>query len=233
MKTSLLVSTFLAALSLSASASTIKIAFHNGGVTVSGFDSRPDGAVFATSNDTVNNIQNNGGSGLSFNNIALSLEDGTGTSATISGVSGFSNFNNNGWGGGTDDAVIMEGWYGFVGTESLTLSGLGTALGGSAYNITIYGDAGGSRVMDYTIGSTTKTINDVGNYPGGTSPALVEGANFITFDNLTGDGAIEILGNASGSRSAVNGIVITAVPEPSSFALLGLAGLALVSRRRR
>lgn len=233
MKSTLLISALFSSLCLSSSAATIKIAFHNGGITVTGFGQRPDGAAFASSVDTVNNIQNNDGVGTTFSGVSLGLADGTATSATISGNSGFATFNNNGWGGGTDDAVMMEGWYGFSGSESLSLSGLATALGSSDYKITIYGDAGGDRVMDYTIGSDTKTITDVGNYPGGTSPAFVEGERFVTFNNLSGDAAIQILGNATGSRSAINGIVIESIPEPSSSALLGLAGLSLILRRRK
>lgn len=197
------------------------------------FDDRPDGAVFASSTETINNIQNNEGVGLTFSNFGLSLTDGSLSSATISGNTGYSGFNNNGWGDGTDDAVMMEGWYGFKETESITFSNLATAFGGQNYNITIFGDANSDRTMDYTIAGNTKTISDVGNYPGATSPAFVEGADFVTFTNLSGDAAIEILGNATGSRSAINGIVITAVPEPSVFALSGLAGLALLVRRRR
>ena len=235
MKRIFLTSIFIACVCTHSPAATIKIAFHNGSVTTNGFGPRPDGAVFASSTDTINNIQNNDGVGATFSGVSLDLADGNSTSATIAGSAGFINFNNNGWGSGTDDAVMMEGWYGFRGTESLTLSGLETALGGMNYNITIYGDPGSSRVMGYTIGGNTKTITSVAKYDGANSPAFVEGSDFITFNDLSGDGAIEISGNPLNSdpRSAISGIVITTIPEPSSVALFGLAGIGLMFRRRR
>jgi hypothetical protein len=54
-------------------------------------------------------------------------------------------------------------------------------------------------------------------------------------DNLTGRYVgIEILDNGGdSSRVGFQEIGITAVPEPSAFALIGLGGLALFVRRRR
>ena len=47
------------------------------------------------------------------------------------------------------------------------------------------------------------------------------------------DVLIEQLGNGSGSRAWFDGVGYEVVPEPSSALLIGLGGLALLSRRRR
>ena len=211
-------------------AASIKIAFHNGGTTVAGFDSRPDGSIFASSVDTINNIANNGGVGLTFSGVSLATADGAATTATISGNSGFSSFNNNGWGGGTDDRVMMEGWYGFRESESITIAGLPTNFTSQGYTVTIYGDSDTtSRTMNYTIGATTLTINDTGTFSG----TFSEGDNFTTFTGLTAS-SFQIFGNdaLTSGRSAINGIVIEAVPEPSGLLLLSLAGFGVLRRRR-
>lgn len=216
-------------------ADTIKIAMHNGGFTVDGFNSQPDGTLVSAGtngSDTWNNIQNNGGSGLSFTGFALSLEDGTASGATASASTGFAGFNNNGWGSGTDDSVMMEGWYGFRTTENMTISSLPSVFTTNGYNVTIYGDSDvTSRTMNYTIAGSTKTIIDSGTFSG----TFTEGSNFVTFTGLTSSN-FTITGNDADTagRSAINGLVITAIPEPSSTALLlGLGGLALILRRRR
>jgi len=49
--------------------------------------------------------------------------------------------------------------------------------------------------------------------------------NVITFHTDRGLGG--------GNRASVSGFLITTVPEPSSAALLGLGGLALILRRRK
>ncbi|MCP5538419.1 MAG: PEP-CTERM sorting domain-containing protein [Akkermansiaceae bacterium] len=62
--------------------------------------------------------------------------------------------------------------------------------------------------------------------------------NYVLFAGLTAstlniDMAAVDLGSGTLERNAISGIQIVQVPEPSSAALLGLAGLALFMRRRR
>lgn len=227
-----------AGLTFEATGETINIAFHNGATTVGGFNTRPDGTLVsagANGTDTWNNVQNNTGVGLSFTGFALSQADGTGTAATLDVTAGFATFNNNGWGTQSDDYVMMEGWYGFRDNEFITISNLPSAFTSAGYTVAIYGDANvtDGRVMDYVIGGTTKTLTDNNNFAG----TFVEGGsgpgdNYVVFSGLNA-ASFTITGNTTNAgRSAVNGIIIQAVPEPGSIAMLGLGGL-FVSRRHR
>jgi hypothetical protein len=81
--------------------------------------------------------------------------------------------------------------------------------------------------MNYTIGGTTRTIGDDGTTFNGTFSA----ENSTTFTGLN-SANFSITGNATGGRSGINGIVIEAVPEPST-GLLSVLAAGLIFRRRR
>jgi hypothetical protein len=217
----------LAAFAASAHAATINIAFHNGGTTVNAMTSRPGGTLVNTTAETWNNPANNAGVGLVFTNFALNDSAGAATGASLAAAAGASAFNNNGWGTQSQDHVMMEGWYGLFGTESITISNLPTAFTSGGYTVTIYGDSASVRTMNYTIGGTTQTISDTGIFTG-----TFTTENSTTF-NALGSAAFTITGNGAGTtRSAINGIVIQSIPEPTAPAL-GLAAGFLLLRRRR
>jgi arylsulfatase A-like enzyme len=187
----------------------INIAFHNGAVTRDAMTTRPDGSVVATSTDTWNNPTNNGGEGTSFSGFALNDASGASTGATMAVTSGYTGYNGNGWGSGTQDAVMMEGWYGFRNTESISVAKL-PAYFSSEYSVIIYGDSNATgRTMNYTVDdgttSVTKTIQDSGTFSG----TFEDGVNFVSFTGLTGT-SLTITGNpgAGDSRSAVNGLIL-------------------------
>lgn len=202
----------LTALVTTAASGQIYLSFHNGQTTVNAMNGRPDGTVVATGNETWNNISNNGGQGLSFSGVALLDAAGNTSGATVTGVGGFSDFNNNGWGSQTQDHVMMESWYGFRAAETLTIAGLPPGYAGS-YSVIIYGDSGSSRTMNYTIGSETKTIVRSSGFDG----TFAEGSQMVSFSGLTGN-TFTISGNpgTGDSRSAINGIAIIpgTLPEP-------------------
>jgi len=71
--------------------------------------------------------------------------------------------------------------------------------------------------------------------PAGTD--LIEGStgvegHYLLISGLSGDLTITTT-NPAGGRAPLAGFQIVEVPEPSSAALLGLGGLALILRRRK
>ncbi|MCU0981636.1 MAG: hypothetical protein MUF25_21000, partial [Pirellulaceae bacterium] len=140
----------------------IHIGFHNGTFTRDGMTSRPAGAVVNTATTTWNAVVNNGGVGPSFSGFVLRDATGTDTGARLAANSGYTWYNSNGWGSRTQDWVMMEGWYGFSASESLTVTNLPPAYA-EGFSVIIYGDSDvTNRTMNYTIGGQTRTIQDAG-----------------------------------------------------------------------
>jgi hypothetical protein len=183
----------------------IRIVFHNGQTTLSAMGTRPAGSIVKTPVETWNNVTNTGGIGLSFSNFVLLEQNGANTGARLAATSGQSGFNSNNWGSGTQDHVMMEGWYGFRASESITVTNL-PANYASGFSVIVYGDSSAaSRTMNYTIGAQTRTIQDAGIFSG----TFTQNANFATFSGLTGS-TFTLTGNpgASAAHSVVNGLVI-------------------------
>jgi arylsulfatase A-like enzyme len=183
----------------------IHIAFHNGGTTLPAMTTRPAGTVVKTAADTWNNVVNNTGVGLAFSGFVLRDHAGTDTGARLASSAGFSTFNSNGWGSLTQDAVMMEGWYGIRAGESLTVTDLPAGYA-DGFRVIVYGDSDAdNRTMRYTIGGQTRTIQDNGRF----SSTFTDGATFTTFEGLSGS-SFTLTGNpgAADARSAVNGMII-------------------------
>lgn len=132
------------------------------------------------------------------------------------------------YGGYLDDGVKTGG-----GGATFTVSGLTALFGSGPYTITVY-----SFSDDTTNPMGTLTLNGGAStaITGSPSTGTLTGTYGITtFTGVTGDsftilGAVSS-GTAPQNRSTISGFSV--IPEPSSAALLGLGGLALVLRRRK
>ncbi len=166
-----------------------------------------------------NNLFGDGG------NTTLSLANG---STIVGGGAEFQWMNNGGGANGVQ--VALDG------TSSITYTG-----GGGASWFLFTNAAGG-------LGTTNHVLNFTA--AGGSISVGAAGIEYnndnikLSYEDLWNDGVIQINGSSSGTFSdyfAVTGsngsdgytLTAIAVPEPSSAALLGLGGLALILRRRK
>jgi hypothetical protein len=125
-------------------------------------------------------------------------------------------------------------------TVDFTLKGLDNS---ATYDLIIYSDwKWGNRnyPVEQTTGSGlsgTYTINSTG--PGSLvedtdSGAGADHGNWVRITGLTADGGELAFTGANGADAAFSGFqLINTVPEPTTTALLGLGGLALILRRRK
>lgn len=138
--------------------------------------------------------------------------------------------------GGTPTAGDDEVYHGYLddgGTgASVTISGLSAIVQGSYSVQVIMGSDSTNGFDSITIGAATQTAT--ASAPGWGATGSI---GSTTFTGLTGD-SVTIAPNNPGdalTRGSVAGVIVnfTPVPEPSTTALLGLGGLALILRRRK
>ncbi len=116
-------------------------------------------------------------------------------------------------------------------THTLVLSGLDASL---SYDIVVISQSNGSDSTNIEMTTITgasassnsivRTVANGGQYHSFTAVAPTAGG-LITIDSSHGA--------SGGNNPLLNAVLITAVPEPTTTALLGLGGLALILRRRK
>jgi hypothetical protein len=161
-----------------------------------------------------------------------------------------------GWAADTfaGNQMLNDFWNIQNGTATVSLGGFQTA--GTANTFTTgatYAGMGGNTFtleanQDYTLylfgvgndanQDTTFTFDGVDKTTAATAVGADEAGHFVTYDfttgaDLTGFTLDFKFANSTDQWGAFNGLALVAVPEPSSTALLGLGGLALILRRRK
>lgn len=193
------------------------------------FDGRGDvlaaGDPFGIADSDWNNL--GGASGTS---VAVTADDSS--AATVTWANGGE------WSSGastTGDESVLKGYLDDWDTQDgsntpqVTLSGLNT-FAPSGYTVTAYYTTDGvSASFDAGSigGAGADTVSDI-TVSAGTSQSQ-------TWNFVSGDSFTLVIGDdtRSNGRATFSGITVTTIPEPSSAALIGLGGLALILRRRK
>ena len=114
--------------------------------------------------------------------------------------------------------------------STVTLSGLAN---NTDYVITIYAYAGGNSGLaaGWYVGANDGTPDHTWSQTA--QPWDEDVAKFDLNATSSGSGVILLSIDNTSKTSRINGLEISAVPEPTTTALLGLGGLALILRRRK
>ena len=237
MKISTYFATPLASLALCVSASATSIAVNFAQNTNQGFaGGELIGPTDIDSSNWNNTIDRDSGSLSAGTKGSLIDSTGTATTATITWSANTVYYNGDGL--GNDEAKLAVGYLDDGGSgATFTLSDIPYAQ----YNVYVLftSDQNG----DYTHGTLTidgtdyldGPFNAHGRVTDGTGWVLADGTvygNYAKVENLSGS-SLTVLATKDAGRSPITGVIIQAVPEPSSVALLGLGGLALILRRRK
>jgi hypothetical protein len=112
----------------------------------------------------------------------------------------------------------------------------GAAAGGGTILATVgtAGDAafGGSVIAEWQAGATLSTAPGVADVLAGHRLAFLSGSREMAGLNSEGSGIYDL--SSDGAQMFLNAVsYMTVVPEPSTYALLGLGALALVMRRKK
>ncbi|BCX48041.1 hypothetical protein HAHE_19490 [Haloferula helveola] len=218
-----------------------------GYISVAGgfFDSNLGGAGASYSNTSFGTVSNNGGTVLSTVSGAstigtVTLTEGTTGTDTIGGQGNVSNY--------TFDGTTAHGSYGnFAPNEANIWQMTFNDLGIGQYEITLYmGHSENNRVFDMDVsfdgGSTTEfttTSPQIGTLGSTVAAYGSSGSAFtynidVTTTSATDDLTLTFGGVSGGFGGAIlAGYTVTPIPEPSTCALIGLAGVAVFLRRRR
>ncbi|SHI43569.1 PEP-CTERM protein-sorting domain-containing protein [Rubritalea squalenifaciens DSM 18772] len=171
-----------------------------------------------------------------------SLIDDTGATTTSSVTWSSNNVFYNADGTGTDEARLAVGYLDDSTGVTVTVSNI-TYSTYTAYVLFTSDQNGDYQHGEITVEGTALfgggDFNAHGRVTDGTGWVEADGTVFGNYATITGltDSTLDITSIRNGAaRGPITGVIIvdtTAVPEPTSTALLGLGGLALIMRRRK
>lgn len=235
MKNTILTTSTLALLAVTAQAASVAINFQRGSNGGTLMDSTDTAGVVAQANwNNVTQAAANGGS------IADMTDDSgapSGISVTWAGDTSWSSAN----GTTNGDNKMMDG---YLDDTTATPGGSTvdfTNITFPLYDVFVYfGSDGNGRTGTVTDGTTTFSYTTNSALGGGFPDGYVQTtdtaggnplANYAVFTGLSGS-ALQITNNRGSNNTGIHGIQVVQVPEPGSFVLL-LSGLGLVALRRR
>ncbi len=126
--------------------------------------------------------------------------------------------------GSTYDLVVYSDWYHYNIHGMPVTQTAGTGLTGTFYI--------NSERLGHSTGIVGALLEDTDSAASNTP--RTHASNYARFNGLSSDGVNTLAFSMAGSTAPINGFqLIETVPEPSTTALLGLGGLALILRRRK
>ena len=194
--------------------------------TSGGFGEVLDTGLFNTTGTQIL-AQNVGGAAVTFDTI--NFASGTGTFTGTAGAGDFSGFHQAG------QTLSQDGSFTDAGTAG-------------TFNITGLTDGNTYRVQALVFDGRGPTAGRTVSFDGFDQGAYANGVDGVTWgsgllvtgtfvaDAATQNFTVEGFNGATSTGAQLNAVTVfetTAVPEPSSTALLGLGGLALIMRRRK
>ena len=237
----------LAGLSSARAQQSISVNFVGTGSTVTG-------TAGAFHSSTWNNEASNSGTSLTLASTSAS----NAASLTYSSVNNYgATPTGSGTSGGTGDLALMSGYLDTTGGQppTLTVSNLSAAFTTSGYSMLVYDNTDHSGTAGFTLTDSNgitqtayldQATGNGGNYPlaGGTNgyvastaataAAATTASNYVLLTGFTGS-SFTLSGLTGSGRAGLDGFqIVSNVPEPSTWALLGLgAGLLGVMTLRR
>ena len=190
-------------------------------------------AAIGSATDTWNQVGAVASGG--FTTAQLATTTGVPTSVTISLTSGNGSFNN----GSPNPDPLLEQYVGGAGSTTGSINGL---TPGASYDIYLYGTNGRGTVGSTFTVNGDPTSQTASGQPSN-SPPYVQGVDYVVFTGQVAAGGTipftvsDISGMPGDCCFILDGIQIQGqsfpAPEPTCFALTGLAGIGLLVRRRR
>tara|TARA_B110000908_G_scaffold168580_1_gene223789 strand:+ start:1860 stop:2567 length:708 start_codon:yes stop_codon:yes gene_type:complete len=170
---------------------------------------------------------------LSTSTSGTDLVDSGGNPTTVDyTLANWNSANGNGsWG---PDDLTNYGRYGANDTPTVHTLTISQLDAGTDYELIFYFADNHPSETIFAQGAGPDTFGESKTTTGSTT--YVEGSTgvFSYFNNVTADAGGNVLVQASGSGyETINGFQIRPIPEPTTTALLGLGGLALILRRRK